>query len=293
MLLRRPGYTLIELLVALALGALVIGLGSMIAFRHQRFHRDVVIAVERTDQLNELVALMPISLRAIAPGEGDIAPGGARDTSIEFRATIASAVVCDSSSATALLAPLNASPRLASVLARPEPGDTAWFLDSSGPIESWTPRPISAAIDSSALCRLGSSAPFGTSPRTSIALRLSAAPPPASSVVRVTRPWRYSLYRASDGRWYFGAKDSNPALAHFNTIQPVAGPLLSAAAGGLRFRYLDSVGSVLPLVPPDPRRIASVEVGFRVDSAIPGSYSHATSVRARATVVIGLRNRAR
>src|SRR6185503_546753 len=115
----RPGYTLLELLIALGIGALVIGLGAMIGFRHQRFHRDVVIAVERADELDELVALMPISLRGIAPGEGDIVPGGARDTSLEFRATIASGVVCDSASLTTLIAPADATPRLASVLSRP------------------------------------------------------------------------------------------------------------------------------------------------------------------------------
>ena len=291
--MRRSGHTLIELLVALGIGALVLGLASMIGFRHQRFHRDVVVAVERADEIDELVAMMPISLRGIAPGEGDIAPGNARDTSIEFRATIVSAVVCDSPSTNALLAPADASPRLASILTRPEPGDTAWFLDASGAADAWVPRVIAAAIDSVTICRVGSSAPFGTGARTSIALRLTAAPPTGAVVIRVTRPWRYSLYRASDNRWYFGAKEWNPAVSRFNTIQPVAGPLLSATAGGLRFRYLDSAGAGLPPVPPDPTRIASIEVGVRVDSTIPGSYAHASSVRSKATVVIGLRNRVR
>jgi prepilin-type N-terminal cleavage/methylation domain-containing protein len=289
----RRGYTLIELLITLAIGALVIGLGATIGFRHQRFHRDVVTAVERSDDLDEMVALLPISLRGIAPGEGDIAPGNARDTSLEFRATILSAVVCDSAASTALLSPADASPRLASVLARPEAGDTAWFLDASDAGESWTPRPITAVVDSTAACRLGLSAPFGPSTRTSIAIRLATPPPLRAAVVRVTRPWRYSIYRASDGRWYFGAKEWNPALGRFNTIQPVAGPLLSAAAGGLNFRYLDSLGEVLPAVPSDVRRIATIEVGFRVDSAIPGKYAHAASIRGRALVAIGLRNRAR
>jgi prepilin-type N-terminal cleavage/methylation domain-containing protein len=290
---KRPGYTLVELLVALGVGALVVGLGAMIGFRHQRFHRDVVIAVERADEIDEMVALMPISLRSIAPGEGDIAPGAARDTSLEFRATIASAVVCDSGSSTVLLAPAGVSPQLSSLLDRPATGDTAWFLDSSGATESWAARPITAVFDSSAVCRVGSSATFGLSQRASIALRLAAALPRSSCVVRVTRPWRYSLYRASDGSWYFGAKDWNASLGRFNTIQPVAGPLVSAAAGGLRFRYLDSLGAPLPVLPPDTRRIASIEVAVRVDSTIPGAYAHATSIRGRATVAIGLRNRVR
>jgi hypothetical protein len=289
----REGYTLVEMIVALGLGTLVIGLGALIGFRHQRFHRDVVIAVERADQLDELVALMPISLRGIAPGEGDIAPGGARDTALEFRATIASGVVCDSATTNVLLPPADASPRLVSSLSRPEAGDTAWFLDATTAEETWTPRPIMAAFDTSGVCRVGSSSAFGPSARRSIGLRLSGAPPAQSPIVRVTRPWRYSIYRASDERWYFGAKEWNPALTRFNTIQPVAGPLVSAAAGGLRFRYLDSVGAALPPVPSDARRIAAIEVGFRVDSTTPGAYVHATSIRGRATVVIGLRNRAR
>ena len=289
----RRGYTLLEMLVALSVGVVVIGLGATIAFRHQRFHRDVVIAVERSDQLAELIALLPIPLRGISPGEGDIAPGGARDTAIEFRGTIASGVVCDSASTTAMIAPLDPTARLSSVLTRPEAGDTAWFLDASGPTETWAARAITAVSDSLALCRVGSSAPFGTSLHASIALRLATPPPAAAPIVRVTRPIRYSVYRASDARWYLGAKEWNPAVSHFSTIQPVAGPIVSPAGGGMRFRYLDSIGSLLPTVPPDPGRIAAIEVSLRVDSAIAGQYAHSASIRSRATVVISLRNRQR
>ena len=286
------GHTIVEMLVALGVGALVIALTATIGFRHQRFHRDIVIAVERSEQLDQVVALMPISLRGIAPGEGDIAPGAAQDTSLEFRATIATAVVCDSAGATALLSPAEVNPRLSSFPLRPEAGDTAWFLDTSGAMEAWVARPVVGAIDSVGRCMLGTSLPFGAATRKSIAIRLAAAAPP-SNAIRVTRPTRLSLYRASDGAWYLGAKDWNPALGRFNTIQPVAGPLASASSNGLRFRYLDSLGALLPPIPSDPRAIAAIEVGFRVDSAIPGKYSHSTSVRDRAVAFIALRNRRR
>ncbi len=49
--------------------------------------------------------------------------------------------------------------------------------------------------------------------------------------MRVTRPIRYSLYHASDGSWYLGARDWNDASARFNTIQPLAGPFRSPGAG--------------------------------------------------------------
>lgn len=287
----KRGHTLLELIIALGVGGLVIFLGAAIGFRHQRFHRDIVIAVEQAERLDQLVALMPISLRSIAPGEGDVAV--ARDTALEFRATIATAVLCDSGGSDALLAPLAGPPALGSILARPEPGDTAWFLDAAGASESWVARAILGVRDSTAQCRIGGAVPFGAAPRGSVALRLASPAPAGTSVVRVTRPWRYSLYRAADGGWYLGAKEWNAALARFNTIQPVAGPLASASAGGLRFRYFDSLGAALPAVPPDLRRIAAIEVALRVDSIVPGKYAHAASVRSRASAVIALRNRPR
>ena len=291
--MKRAGHTVIELLVAVGIGALVIGLGATIGFRHQRFHRDVLVAVERSEQLDQVVALAPITLRAIAPGEGDIAPGAARDTSLEFRGTIASAVVCDSASSVVLLAPADFAPRMTSYQSRPEPGDTAWFLDASGAGEQWVARSITSVFDSTAACMIGATLPFGMTPRRSVAIRLTAPAPVGASIARMTRPTRYSLYRASDGAWYLGAKDWNASLARFSTIQPVAGPLASASASGLRFNYLDSLGALLPATPGDPAKIAAIEAGFRVDSAIPGKYAHAASIRGRATAVIALRNRAR
>ena len=286
------GHTVVEMLVALGVGALVIALTAAIGFRHQRFYRDIVIAVARSEQLDQVVALTPIGLRAIAPGEGDIAAGGARDTSLEFRSTIGTAVVCDSAATNALLAPTDVIPRLSSFQARPEPGDTAWFLDTSAGSETWVARPVTAVFDSVGRCALGASLPFGAAPRKSIAIRIAVAAP-VGSAIRFTRPSRFSLYRASDGAWYLGAKDWNTSLGRFNTIQPVAGPLAPPGSSGLRFRYLDSIGVILPAIPPDPRRIAGIEISVRVDSALPGKYAHSTAVRDRAVAFIALRNRTR
>lgn len=286
----RAGHTLLEMLVAVVVGALVIGLGATIGFRHQRFHRDVVIAVERTEQLSQVVATMPIAIRSIAPGEGDIAPGAARDTSLEFRATVVSGVVCDTVGGMVSLAPAAESPRLVSILARPEIGDTAWVLVTTDSTERWLPRPITGVFDVSRECRLGGAPIFGPGNRPSIALRMSSLPPPGGPL-RVTRPWRYSLYKASDGAWYVGAKDWNSAAGRFNTIQPVAGPFASAASGGLRFRYADSTGATLPSGTTNPSAIALVEIAFRVDSAIPGKYGQALSVHSRATAAVAIRNR--
>lgn len=259
MLTARRGHSLIEATIVMGVGTIVVALTAMIGFQHQRFHRDVVIAVERAEQLEQLAALMPISLRSIAPGLGDIAPGAARDTSLEFRAAIATSVVCDTGHATVVLAPVRDFPRLTSVLTRPAAGDTAWVLTHGGATESWGAWPITGVVDTVETCALGGGYPFGASPSPALALRFATPLPTPGAVVRVTRPWRYSVYRASDGRWYLGAKDWNPALGRFNTIQPVGGPFASGSSG-LQFTYRDSAGSVVPAASSEPHRIAYIGV---------------------------------
>jgi hypothetical protein len=96
---------------------------------------------------------------------------------------------------------------------------------------------------------------------------LSAQPPSLSAAigapVRVTRPLRYSLYRGGDGAWYLGEKDWSTASGRFNTIQPVSGPFLSAAAGGLTFAYLDSAGASIAAPVVDPTSIAAIRITLR------------------------------
>jgi hypothetical protein len=276
MLRARGGHTIIETIVALGTGAVVLGLGATIGFRHQRFHRNLVIAVERTEQMEQVAALMPITLRAVAPGLGDIPPGAARDTSLQFRATIATSVVCDTGHATVVLAPARDAPRLTSILSPPEKGDTAWVLVHDTYPESWSPGPITDVADSVITCGLGGGFPWGSSSGPAVVLRFGSTLPPPGAVVRITRPWRYSIYRAADRAWYFGAKEWNPALARFNTIQPVGGPF-APGASGLRFVYRDSIGTPIPEGSTEPSGIAMIEV------AIAGINQS----------VIGMRNRPR
>jgi hypothetical protein len=86
------------------------------------------------------------------------------------------------------------------------------------------------------------------------------------AALRVTRPFRYSLYRGTDGRWYLGQRDWNSTTATFNSIQPVSGPFLSPALGGLSLRYLDSAGALLPTPLVNTRDIAAVRIGLRSDA---------------------------
>jgi hypothetical protein len=126
-------------------------------------------------------------------------------------------------------------------------------------------------------------------PRVVVALD---RPPALASLigfpVRITRPRRYSLYRASDGLSYLGERDWNPATLRFNTIQPVSGPFAPAAEHGLVFRYLDSAGAALAIPVANAGAIALVQVELRVqarnatrapgDGAILGRHTDSASV---------------
>ncbi len=66
--------------------------------------------------------------------------------------------------------------------------------------------------------------------------------------------------------WYLGQRDWNSATATFNSIQPVSGPFLSAALGGVAFRYLDSAGAALATPVTNTRSIAAVQASLRTDT---------------------------
>jgi len=288
--LRSRGYTIVEMLVALGVGGCVIGLCAAVGFKHQRFHRDVVAAVERTEQLEQIVALLPVALRSISAADGDIAPGGARDTSLEFRATIASAVVCDSLPGGAVLFPASDSLHLSSQLTRPAAGDTAWVLAIDN-TERWTPFKITAVNDTTVGCKLGDAHPLGSVAKASLSLRWTGAAIVSGTPLRVTRTWRYSLYKASDNGWYLGAKEWNSASGKFNTIQPVAGPLLSASAAGLRFAYYDSLGNAISSGAAVTTGIALIESSLNLDPSAPSKSRGAFVLRQRNVAAVALLDR--
>ncbi len=77
---------------------------------------------------------------------------------------------------------------------------------------------------------------------------------------------RYSIYRASDGGWYVGERDWNNASLRFNTIQPVAGPVLPPSSGGAAFSYRDSAGN--SITPPviNVAAIRLIEIALRAQT---------------------------
>ena len=284
---RRPraAFTLLEVLLVLVLGGIVLGLASAIGVRLQRELAAQSARFRGNEQLAAGAEVLPIDLRGLSPNVGDIVASSTRDTSLEIRATIGSAVLCAAAGRTLTLA-FHRGAGGQSVAPRALAGDTLWLLQDGDTSEQWRPVALTSlraaagvctAFDGSADQVIDRSHLWAADVRDSGAVQVG-------SVVRLTRPERFSFYRAGDGQWYLGLRTWNSAAGAFNGVQPIAGPYRSPMSShGVRLAYYDSTGAALVPGTIDARRIARIESLLTVD----GAAATIDSV----TVVVGLRNR--
>ena len=282
----RKAFTLAEVLITLALSALVLGIAVSVGARlqHRLLAESTRLAVD--EQLASATQLVPLDLRAASPPAGDVAE--ARDTSLQLRATTGTGVVCGGSPTSILIASfLGAGARSLALAATG--GDTLWLLVDGDSVEQWRPFGLSGTRRASAACPVldaGASQLFDTAHLWAADLRDSASVMPGT-FVRTTRPVRYSVYRAGDGHWYLGVHSWNAAASRFNLVQPLAGPYASPLTGDTGFRYFDSSDATLPLGGADGRRVARVEMQLLGEST--GARLGLATDTGR--VVVALRNR--
>jgi hypothetical protein len=283
---RRIAFTLAEVLITLALSALVLGLAVSVGARlqHRLLAESTRLAVD--EQLASAAQLVPFDLRAASPVAGDVIE--ARDTSLQLRATTGAGVVCGGSATSILVASyLGAGARALALTAAA--GDTLWGLADTDSLEQWRPFRVSAARRIAGSCPLLDAAGaqlFDVAHLWALDLRDSALATPGT-FVRLTRPVRYSFYRAGDGHWYLGVHSWNPAAAQFNLVQPLAGPYASPLRSGTGFRYFDVSGAALTLGSADGRRVTRVEMQLVAESTATDLGLPAYTER----VVVALRNR--
>jgi prepilin-type N-terminal cleavage/methylation domain-containing protein len=292
----RPGVTLVELVVSLTIGGIVLALVAAISVRQQRLHADIADRTALAEQLRQASSVLPIELRGLATDASDLRD--ARDTVVEFRSTIASAVVCDTASGGVVLAPAEAGDStFAGFLTSVAIGDTAWMFAPGDSLDSWAPFAVISvgSVPGAACSSLGPLISPSAHTLSRVTLRLAPVPPVPSvigSVFRVTRPTRYSLYHSSDAHWYLGARFWNAPTNSFTTIQPVSGPFTPAAAHGLEFQYFDSIGAALARPVANTRDVALIRAAIRGQSR---NAMRAFAGRGRANdsalVAIAMRNR--
>ncbi len=232
----RPGMTLIELLVALPLLALL-GVVSvqlaLVAHRHAlRIDGTLAASRELRQAGNTLVAEVALVRAA------DLY--SVLDTLIDFDARVGAGIVCAVDPARLRISLASGDPnRAASVswLQSPQAGDVAelWSPDSLAREPRSTSRRL-ARVTADASC---ANSPLNGGASATVVIELSTPAPPLAvgTPVRITRRTRYSLYKATDGDSYLGRRTLGPS--GWDVIQPVAGPLLDARQRGLRVVPLD------------------------------------------------------
>jgi hypothetical protein len=254
--LTRSGTSLAELLVALALGGIVLTIAASSMLRQQRGARWIEGLSGAELQLRPVMRLLADELSDLDASAGDVAPGQASDSSLQLRAVVATSLTCDSTSAVTLLPEGAATPAMGSSARAPSEGDSLWLY--RGATFGWSASLVVGVSRVTSACAVPTSAP---APAFRLLLDTPAGVP-AGTPVRVTRWERWALYRAGDGRWYAGIRDFSPTTFRFLAAQPVAGPFLRTARGGLRtgFRYFDAAGKAFVPDGTNERSIARVRV---------------------------------
>lgn len=308
---RGAGFTLIEVVVATAIAAVVGATLMMTLTRQQRFYTSAADILEVRGQLRDGADVLASDIRGAA-----VATHGLTlmtDSAVGLYTTIGNSVVCETPSGTTLfLPPVTSSTgaSLTSLLATPDTGDLAlvyampggipdsarWF---EGRIAAFSSRSLSTSCPPTT--GFTSSADLAAGARGYALTLLSSGSDPIrkGAPIRFIRYGRYSLY-ASGGDWYLGYRRCNATgVASCGTVQPVSGPYLPYSSGntanaGLAFRYFDANGDEI-----SDESLSSLVA--RIDIVLRGGTARAVSLagdarvryRDSAVVSVSPRNRAR
>jgi type II secretory pathway pseudopilin PulG len=278
----RRGFALAELLVSILLLAIVGGAIAGGLRRQQLVFRSIAVMVSSRADARDAAEVLAADLSSASPLDTLTL---AVDSAVEFFSLIGASASCDSAPDYVIRLPpekLQNGHHLTSLLAAPDSGDVLLVFNHDSAATAGEPRWDRHAILAVSSASAGSACPSATGFTTpadqsapAYVVTLSGAVSDGISSgapVRILRRTRYSLYRASDSRWYLGqrrcASSSPPACG---AIQPVSGPYMAyagAGKGGFALRYLDADSEPV-WSPAGSSRVALVEVTVRVRGRTP------------------------
>ena len=291
------GFTTVELMIALVLGGIIAAVIGSVLRRQQRFYTSAASLVEQRVALRDVTAILPGELRALSPSGGDVLAFS--DSALDLRATIGTAIACDSVPGGDALALAPATGRRASLswfTTAPQAGDVALVYaggaSDRADDDGWISLGVAGVVSSPAVCVGSPFAPADASGppmivRFGVGSRVSASVGPGA-FVRLVRRVRYRFYRAGTGEWYLGYSEWTGA--GFTVVQPVSGPFAaysSRGGSGVALRYFDENGVEL-VEPGDAARIARVRVSAR--GVARGALSAARSMTDSQAVGVRVRN---
>jgi hypothetical protein len=302
---RRHGLSLAELVVVVALAGLVGGAVAVTINRQQLFYRGTSELQYAREGVRDAMEVMSTDIRAMSVSD---TVSLRADSAIEFFAGIGSSVVCQSvGNQIGLPARYSEANSLSAFLVEPDTGDiAAIYTRSAEGHEEWERHRISGFSSRSLASSCPPSSGFSAQSGAGAAMMgfvVTLADPSlggtkAGSPIRFLRRARYSLYRASDARWYLGYRRCNAVGTRAcGPIQPLSGPYRAYSAdprvSGLDLEYFDDNGR--PLGPSDSSlRLARVDVTARSEGSqrIAGS-GQVADISEAATISVAVRNRAR
>jgi len=266
----RRGFTLVELLIALTLLAIVTAAFYRSLTTNQRVYQKQTQIIDLQQNLRAAAAILPEELREVDASEGDIKAMSA--TSITFRAHRWMGFMC-----VAPVTPIVGG--VSTMMIRAQlfygraivAGSDSMFLRYEGDEgtrydDSWgLARPTAVA---NAVCpdaKPGLSVTMG--------VNMGALPNLINSIYNGSpvigfETVTYALYQPSGGTdWFIG-------LTNVSGTQPLIGPLLS---NGVSFAYYDSTGVVTAI----PGRVARVDITVRAQTNQPVRSTAGASTLAR------------
>jgi len=285
----RKGVTLAEIAVVMALMGVLGGAVGLTLLRQQRFYRATTEVLHAREGVRDALELLSTDIRGMSTSD---TLRLVADSAIELFANIGSSIVCHTDGSIGVGLPAASSGRgnaFTTFLVQPDSGDIAVFhRDSLDGESEWERHRIAA---------FGARPPGTACPGFVVDLATPLSPHVKTSApVRFIRRGRYSLYHASDGRWYLGYRRCNAVGASVcGAIQPLSGPYRDYSSNprstGLLFEYFDASGA--RLTPGgSPVAIARVDVTARAESrqriVVEGRVNAPSD---SATVAIAIRNR--
>jgi type II secretory pathway pseudopilin PulG len=302
----RRGFALAELLVSILLIAIIGGAVAAGLRRQQQVFRSIAVMVSTRGEARDAAEVLAADLSSASPMDSLTL---AVDSAIEFFSLIGASVGCDSAPGYVIRLPPEeprSGRRLTTLLAAPDSGDVLLLFNDDSAATAGEPRwdrhVIAAVSSASAGSVCPSATGFTTAADQSAPAYILTLSGPASggiargAAVRILRRARYSLYRASDSRWYLGQRrcgSLGPSAC--GAIQPVSGPYMpyaGAGPSGIALRYLDAASAPV-WAPGGTSRVALVEVTVRVQARTPVRLGGPASYQFQdsAALSIALRNR--
>jgi prepilin-type N-terminal cleavage/methylation domain-containing protein len=276
---RRRGLTLVELLVAILLLAIVGGGITRVMMKQQQVYKDASLSAIAKRELRLGASVLPMELRSISSSGGDILTMA--EDEMLMNAYIGSGVICQKNLPTNAdafwIPPVNlANHTLTSLVTRPQAGDTVFLFNENdlkgSQDDQWEKRVIvSTDFDPGACIGPPYTDIILDAGKRRIFVKLDAPVPDSvkvGAVVRFSRPVEYSIYKETSGKWYLGLREY--VSGSWGSYAPLAGPYSPFASGdnnpsGLQFRYYDSTGVRITNMA-NQKGVARVDVFMRTNS---------------------------